>query len=156
MPPQEPATPHSAQITPGARERRRVLLAYFSRAGENYYYGGRTNLDVGNTEVLAGMIGNLIACNVHRIEAADPYPDGYARPAMASPLASIEEYDKSGTPGRLPRPGFAAPDSSRTVQARQGDARSQSRSTAHISRQDSSMPSRSPGKSSPPDGEVAT
>ncbi|WP_018773264.1 flavodoxin [Arthrobacter sp. 131MFCol6.1] len=107
MPLQEPATSPSAQITPGARERRRVLLAYFSRAGENYYYGGRTNLDVGNTEVLASTIGNLIACDVHRIEAADPYPDGYdatvarnvreqdgnARPAMASPLASIEEYD---------------------------------------------------------------
>ena len=44
---------------------------------------------------------------MHRIEAADPYPDGYdatvarnvreqdgnARPAMASPLPSIEEYD---------------------------------------------------------------
>ncbi len=85
----------------------RVLLAYFSRAGENYYYGGRTNLDVGNTEVLAAIIGNLISCDVHRIEAADPYPDGYdatvvrnvreqdsnARPVIDSPLPSIEEYD---------------------------------------------------------------
>ncbi|HEX9086806.1 MAG TPA: flavodoxin [Arthrobacter sp.] len=84
-----------------------VLLAYFSRAGENYYYGGRTRLDVGNTEVLAGMISNLIGCDIHRIEAADPYPDGYdatvarnvreqdsnARPAIASPLASIDRYD---------------------------------------------------------------
>lgn len=31
----------------------RVLLAYFSRAGENYYFGDRINLEVGNTEVLA-------------------------------------------------------------------------------------------------------
>jgi hypothetical protein len=31
----------------------RVLLAYFSRAGENYWYGGRRDLRVGNTEVLA-------------------------------------------------------------------------------------------------------
>jgi hypothetical protein len=30
-----------------------ILLAYFSRPGENYYYGGRRNLEVGNTEVLA-------------------------------------------------------------------------------------------------------
>ncbi len=30
-----------------------VLLAYFSRAGENYYNGGRRNLDVGNTDVFA-------------------------------------------------------------------------------------------------------
>lgn len=85
----------------------KVLLTYFSRAGENYYYGGRINLTVGNTEVVAGMISQLIKCDVYRIEAADPYPDDYeetvarnvqeqdanARPAIANPLASIEPYD---------------------------------------------------------------
>jgi flavodoxin len=85
----------------------RVLLAYFSRAGENYYYGGRTRLEVGNTEVLAGMISRLIGCDVHRIEPVDPYPDDYsetvernvreqradARPRIANPPASIERYD---------------------------------------------------------------
>ncbi len=84
-----------------------VLLAYFSRAGENYYYGGRTRLTVGNTEVVAQMISQLIGCDVHRIEAADPYPDDYAptvernvreqdanaRPTVANPLTSIERYD---------------------------------------------------------------
>lgn len=107
MPPQETTTSSSAQDTPGHGEGRRVLLAYFSRAGENYYYGRRTNLDVGNTEVLAAMIGNLISCDAHRIEAADPYPDDYdetvarnvreqdsnARPAIAAPLPGIEKYD---------------------------------------------------------------
>ena len=96
------------QSTPGPREdARRVLLAYFSRAGENYFYGGRTDLDTGNTEILAGMISNLITCDIHRIEAAEPYPDGYdatvarnvreqdadARPAIANPLPSIDQYD---------------------------------------------------------------
>jgi flavodoxin len=84
-----------------------VLLVYFSRAGENYSYGGRTQLEVGNTEVLAGMISPLIGCDVHRIEPADPYPDDYeetvarnvreqnanARPAIANLLASIMPYD---------------------------------------------------------------
>jgi flavodoxin len=84
-----------------------VLLAYFSRPGENYYYGGRRNLQVGNTEVLARMIADLIDCDLYRIEAADPYPDDYdatvarnvdeqnsdARPAIADPLASISQYD---------------------------------------------------------------
>jgi len=106
MPP-NPATPGTPREIPGPGNGGRVLLAYFSRAGENYYYGGRTNLDVGNTEVLAGMIGNLIACDVHRIEAAAPYSDGYdatvarnvreqdgnARPAIAPPLPSIDDYD---------------------------------------------------------------
>ena len=85
----------------------RILLAYFSRPGENYYYGGRRDLEVGNTQVLAEMINELIDCDVFRIEAADPYPDGYdatvarnvteqnagARPAIADPLASIDGYE---------------------------------------------------------------
>jgi flavodoxin len=86
---------------------KRILLAYFSRPGENYYYGGRTNLKVGNTEVLARMISGHIECDVHRIKAADPYPDDYeetvarnvreqdadARPAIANLPSSIDRYD---------------------------------------------------------------
>ncbi|WP_128437263.1 flavodoxin [Streptomyces cyaneus] len=98
---ERPATTAS----PGSRSR--VLLAYFSRPGENYSHGGRTNLKTGNTEVLARMIGGHIECDVHRIEAVDPYSDDYdatvarnvreqdadARPAIANPLASIDGYD---------------------------------------------------------------
>ncbi len=97
------AAPATSSTGAGAR----VLLAYFSRAGENYYYGGRTYLEVGNTEVLAGMIRSLVACDVHRIEAAEPYSDDYddtvtrnvreqdadARPAIANPLPAIDAYD---------------------------------------------------------------
>ena len=101
--------PAPRQSTPGPRENgARVLLAFFSRAGENYYYGGRTDLDIGNTEVLAGMISKSTICDVHRLEPADPYPDEYdatvarnvreqnanARPAIANPLPSIDQYDR--------------------------------------------------------------
>lgn len=104
--PSQPST-QAPQSTPLPRDSGgRVLLAYFSRAGENYYYGGRTDLDVGNTEVLAGMISALIPCDVHRIEAAEPYSDGYdatvkrnvreqdggTRPAIAARLPSIDRY----------------------------------------------------------------
>jgi hypothetical protein len=88
-------------------DRQSVLLAYFSRAGENYYNGGRRRLTVSNTQALAQMISGLIGCDLYRIEAADPYSDDYdptvernvreqradARPAIANPLASIERYD---------------------------------------------------------------
>jgi flavodoxin len=84
-----------------------VLIAYFSRAGENYYYGGRRDLKIGNTEVLATMIAKHIAADVYRIRAASPYPHDYeatvarnvreqnadARPRIANPLKSIEDYD---------------------------------------------------------------
>ncbi|MGX1546130.1 hypothetical protein [Streptomyces adustus] len=44
---------------------KRVLLVYFSRPGENYYDGGRTDLKVGNTEVLANKIGCHITCDTY-------------------------------------------------------------------------------------------
>ncbi|WP_435191951.1 flavodoxin [Streptomyces sp. bgisy126] len=86
---------------------KRVLLAYFSRPGENYYYGGRTDLKVGNTEVLANKIDDLIACGTYRIQAADPYSHDYdatvkrnvreqdidARPAVEGRLPSLDGYD---------------------------------------------------------------
>ena len=65
------------------------------------------DLEVGNTEVLARMISELIDCDVYRIEAVEPYSSSYdatvernvreqnadARPAIANPLASIARYD---------------------------------------------------------------
>jgi flavodoxin len=89
------------------RETKRVLLAYFSRPGENYFYGGRTDLKVGNTEVLAEKIVDRIACDTYRIQAADPYPQDYdatvqrnvreqdtdARPAVEGRLPSLDGYD---------------------------------------------------------------
>jgi flavodoxin len=99
----EPSAPASRPVPSGGA----VLLAYFSRAGENYWNGGRKQLSVGNTQVIAETIGRLISCDVHRIEAADAYPDDYeatvqrnvreqdadARPTIANPLASIDRYD---------------------------------------------------------------
>ncbi|NEK96392.1 hypothetical protein GCU67_19805 [Modestobacter muralis] len=107
--PQPTSTAPSTQPTETGSTvaRNNVLLAYFSRAGENYYYGGRRNLEVGNTQVAAEMISGLIDCDVYRIEAADPYSDVYedtvarnvaeqdadARPAIAAPLPPVEQYD---------------------------------------------------------------
>jgi flavodoxin len=85
----------------------RVLLAYFSRPGENYWNGGRRDLEVGNTEVLARAISARLDCDVHRIEAVVRYSADYdetvrrnvreqktdARPPIADPLASIDGYD---------------------------------------------------------------
>jgi menaquinone-dependent protoporphyrinogen IX oxidase len=90
----------------------RVLVVYFSRAGENYRYGDRVDLEVGNTEVLAGFISAQLEKlgvdhDVHRLEAAEPYPDDYdatvarnvreqdtdARPALANPVSAIDRYD---------------------------------------------------------------
>ena len=84
-----------------------MLVAYFSRPGENYFYGDRTYLDVGNTQVVAEMIATTIDADVYRIEAADPYPASYdetvernvreqdadARPTIAGALPNVDGYD---------------------------------------------------------------
>lgn len=102
-----PASPSSPSSGGGEAG---VLLAYFSRAGENYYNGGRRDLEIGNTEVLARMIAELTGPNrvqLYKIEPTDPYPDGYdatvarnvteqdddARPGIVNPLDSIDGYD---------------------------------------------------------------
>ena len=102
------AIPQSRAIPePTAASGSRVLLAYFSRAGENYYYGGRTTLTVGNTEVLAGIVSSMVAVDLYRIDAADPYPASYeatvernvreqnaeARPTIAGALPDVAAYD---------------------------------------------------------------
>lgn len=94
-------------MTPAPSPGSRTLLVYFSRPGENYWYGGHRDLEVGNTEVLATMITERVELDTYRIEAADPYPYDYeetrarnvreqdqdARPAIASPLPDVTEYD---------------------------------------------------------------
>lgn len=85
----------------------KTLLVYFSRPGENYWEGGRRDLDVGNTKRLAQMVAELIDCDEFEILAADPYPEAYeptvdrnereqdqdARPAIAGELPDVSGYD---------------------------------------------------------------
>ncbi|WP_024476664.1 flavodoxin [Arthrobacter sp. CAL618] len=92
---------------PHPDNRPKVLLAYFSRAGENYWNGGRRILETGNTEVLAAMLSTQLGCDVYQIEAADPYSKRYdptvarnvreqdsdARPQIANALPNLEGYD---------------------------------------------------------------
>ena len=100
----EPSTAARAQEPSGGR----VLVAYYSRAGENYWYGGRKDLEVGNTEVLARMIAELLpGCDVYRIQAREPYSEDYdatvarnvreqdddARPALAEAVGDLGGYD---------------------------------------------------------------
>lgn len=95
-------TPSPQQQT-GAR----TLLVYFSRPGENYWEGGRRDLEVGNTKRLAQLISDRIGGDTYEITAADPYPEAYDptvqrnveeqdrddRPAIAGELPDLSRYD---------------------------------------------------------------
>ncbi len=88
--PDRTRSPRPAQEGDGGR----ILLAYFSRPGENLWSGGRRNLKIGNTKVLARAISVRVDCDVHRIEAVDPYPADYDETVERN----VQEQDP--TPGR--------------------------------------------------------
>lgn len=84
-----------------------TLVAYFSRAGQNYGNGGVVNLAKGNTEVLAEAIASDLGAPLFKIEAVDAYPVDYyactdqakselrdkARPAIKGPLPDMSGVD---------------------------------------------------------------
>ena len=85
----------------------KTLIAFFSRADENYFGGAMRYVKVGNTEIVAGIIKDLIPADSFKIEMKDPYSPVYmtcieeakkdlrakARPELVSVPESIDEYD---------------------------------------------------------------
>ncbi len=86
---------------------KRILIAYFSRADENYNVG---NVDVGNTEIMAGFIKDYLKdkADTFKIDPAKAYPTNYkectevatqeknsnARPEFKNPESlDLSKYD---------------------------------------------------------------
>ena len=84
-------------------ENKKTLVAFFSRAGENYAVG---HIEKGNTHVVAEMIAAETGGDLFHIEPVTPYPDDYtectevakrelnakARPAIKGDIKA-EDYD---------------------------------------------------------------
>lgn len=82
---------------------KKVLVAFFSRAGENYTVG---HIEKGNTHIVAEMIAHETQSTLFHIEPVKPYPEDYtectevakqelntqARSAIQGD-ATVEEYD---------------------------------------------------------------
>ena len=91
--------PSTEQISDGAN----ILVAYFSRADENYSVG---TIEVGNTQILAEYIVDEVGADSFHIETVTPYPADYdeccdvakqelndkARPEITSSV-DMEQYD---------------------------------------------------------------
>lgn len=83
------------------------LIAFYSRADENYVNGLIKTLDVGHTEVAAGIIKELTGADLFRIEQVKPYSKDYneciaqaqadqqknARPELKNRFETLDEYD---------------------------------------------------------------
>lgn len=81
-----------------------VLVAYFSRTGENYSVG---NIEKGNTHIVADIIAEQTGGDTFEINTITPYPDDYdecteiakqeqdenARPELAASVENMEGYD---------------------------------------------------------------
>jgi flavodoxin len=61
-----------------------IMVAYFSRKGQNYVNGKIVNLPVGNTEVVAKMIQKITGSGIFHIEAVKPYPIDYTEATEAA------------------------------------------------------------------------
>ena len=85
----------------------RILIAYFSHAGQNYSHGGIKNLDVGNTEVVAKKLHALTDSDLFFIDTVQKYPDDHmkkieiakreyeqnARPELTATVENMAVYD---------------------------------------------------------------
>jgi flavodoxin len=54
---------------------KKILVAYFSRKGQNYVNGNIVDLPIGNTEVVAKIIQKITGSDIFQIEPAKPYPE---------------------------------------------------------------------------------
>lgn len=86
---------------------KKCLVAYFSRAGNNYVNGSIVNLPVGNTAVAAQMIQEITGSDLFCIDTVKSYPEDYSattekaqielrdndRPELTAKAANMEDYD---------------------------------------------------------------
>ncbi len=84
-----------------------TLIAFFSRAGENYFGGSMRYVEVGNTEIVAEKLEDMTGADVFRIEMKKPYSDDYmtcideakkdlkakARPELVKMPDSMDDYE---------------------------------------------------------------
>jgi flavodoxin len=85
----------------------KTLIAFFSRADENYFGGALRYIEVGNTEIVCNLINEMIPADIFRIEMKEPYSPDYmicieeakkhlrekARPELVRYLDSLDAYD---------------------------------------------------------------
>ena len=85
----------------------KTLIAFFSRADENYFAGAMRYVKVGNTQIVCDLIKEMIPADLFKIEMKHPYSPVYmtcieeakkdlqakARPELTALPDSIDGYD---------------------------------------------------------------
>lgn len=95
---------NSSTINEDKNRDTKILIAYFSRAGENYSVG---KVEKGNTQIMAENISKLTGGTLYEIEPVNPYPTNYeeakkqaseelntnARPKIKTVIDNFDGYD---------------------------------------------------------------
>ena len=85
-------------------EGKKILVAFFSRTGDNYAVG---NIEKGNTHIVADMIAEMTGADTFEIKTVQTYPADYkettevakreqeenARPELAAQVPNMADYD---------------------------------------------------------------
>ena len=85
----------------------KTLIAFFSRADENYFSGAMRYVKVGNTEIVVNGMKEMIDADTFKIDMKEPYSPVYmtcieeakkdlqsnARPELTNYPGSIDDYD---------------------------------------------------------------
>jgi len=85
----------------------KVLIAYYSRKGQNYVAGKIINLEIGNTEIIAKKIQKMTGGDLFEIDTVKPYPKDYnettevamtekranARPNLTKSVKNMVQYE---------------------------------------------------------------
>ena len=85
----------------------KTLIAFFSRADENYFGGAMRYVKIGNTEIVVNLMKEVIDADTFKIEMKNPYSPVYmtcieeakkdlknnARPELTSYPDSLDGYD---------------------------------------------------------------
>ncbi|WP_207858092.1 flavodoxin [Lucifera butyrica] len=95
----------SAQaVTPEKVQGKKILVAYFSRTGDNYAVG---NISKGNTHIVADMIAEATGADTFEMKTVKPYPENYrectevakkeladnVRPELTTKVENMQDYD---------------------------------------------------------------
>lgn len=67
-----------------------ILIAFYSRAGENYFGGAYRRISVGNTEKAAKMLAEITGGELYKIEQAQPYSEDY-QTCIAAAKADLQK-----------------------------------------------------------------
>lgn len=103
-PAETPTETTETSETPPAEKNGKILVAFFSRAGDNYEVGV---IEKGNTKIVAEMIAEKTGADLFEIQPVNEYPADYrectevakreqeenARPALVALPENLQDYD---------------------------------------------------------------